>query len=116
MAYSLFSAPATSSPACPPIKFICDGNCPFIILHCGQGQKDLCDRIIGASRLADKAAAARNFRGRHGDRRRRATWWRRGSGQWLPSCEHATHFIDAPKTSVEDRDRVLSRRIPLTLS
>lgn len=43
---------------CPPFKFECDINCvPIFPLGCPGWQKKLCDRILGAIKLATKAAA-----------------------------------------------------------
>lgn len=44
-------------PACPPLKFPFDSNCPFSLLEYGDPRKDLCDRISGAINLAKRAAA-----------------------------------------------------------
>jgi hypothetical protein len=43
-------------PACPPFKFAFDNNCPLTILEYAGRRKDLCNRILGAINLAQKAA------------------------------------------------------------
>ena len=41
-------------PACPPFKFVC--TCPLPDLHCNRRKQQLCDRILGAINLANRAA------------------------------------------------------------
>lgn len=43
------------TPACPPLKFVCSPDCPFPSSSCKK-RKDLCDRVLGAIKLAKKAA------------------------------------------------------------
>jgi len=45
-------------PACPPFKIAFDNNCPFTFIEYGSRRKDLCDRILGAINLAEKAASS----------------------------------------------------------
>lgn len=51
------NVPGKAPAACPPFKFACDMNCPFTLLECQTRRKYLCDRILGAINLAQKAAS-----------------------------------------------------------
>ena len=44
-------------PACPPFTLAYDGNCPHTIFEHVIRRNDLCDRILGAIKLAENAAA-----------------------------------------------------------
>ena len=44
------------APVCPPLKFVCNPDCPFPSSSCKK-RKDLCDRVLGAINLAKRAAA-----------------------------------------------------------
>ena len=44
------------TPVCPPLKFVCNPDCPFPTSSCKK-RKDLCDRVLGAINLAKRAAA-----------------------------------------------------------
>jgi hypothetical protein len=44
------------TPVCPPLKFVCNPDCPFPSSSCKK-RKDLCDRVLGAINLANRAAA-----------------------------------------------------------
>jgi hypothetical protein len=44
------------TPVCPPLKFVCNPDCPHPSSLCKQ-RKALCDRVLGAINLAKKAAA-----------------------------------------------------------
>ena len=44
------------TPVCPPLKFVCNPDCPHPSSLCKQ-RKALCDRVLGAINLAQKAAA-----------------------------------------------------------
>jgi hypothetical protein len=43
-------------PACPPLRLVCDLDCPLPAPFCMARKKDLCDRIIAAISLANRAA------------------------------------------------------------
>jgi hypothetical protein len=43
-----------TKPTCPPFKFVC--TCPLPDQQCSKRRQDLCDRILGAARLATTAA------------------------------------------------------------
>ena len=42
--------------ACPPLRLVCDLDCPLPAFLCMARKKDLCDRILGAIKLANHAA------------------------------------------------------------
>ena len=44
------------TPACPPLRLLCDVDCPLPALLCVARKKDVCDRILGAINLANRAA------------------------------------------------------------
>jgi hypothetical protein len=44
------------TPICPPLKFVCNPDCPSPSSSCNK-RKALCDRVLGAINLAKKAAA-----------------------------------------------------------
>jgi hypothetical protein len=44
-------------PVCPPFRFVCDPDCPFVLPDCQAAPKNLCNIILGASTLAETAAA-----------------------------------------------------------
>ena len=44
------------TPACPPLRLVCDPDCPLPAFLCMARKKDLCDRILGAINLANRAA------------------------------------------------------------
>ena len=44
------------TPACPPLRLVCDLDCPLPAPFCMVRKKDLCDRILAAINLANRAA------------------------------------------------------------
>ncbi len=44
------------TPACPPFKLLCDVDCPLPAPLCVARKKEVCDRILGAINLANRAA------------------------------------------------------------
>ena len=44
------------TPACPPFRLVCDLDCPLPAPLCMARKKELCDRILGAINLANRAA------------------------------------------------------------